>query len=124
MSSLSLSLLSPFRISPSLCALERALHILSTIATSRHHTRTHTHTKHTKHTTAHRTPHHTRTDWWTASLGRSDTHGSIEKGKRGDLVLLQAPQWEHVVYELVDPPLLHVVKGGRVAYTNPALVRE
>jgi len=56
-----------------------------------------------------------------ASLGRSDTHGSIEKGKRGDLILLKAPQWEHIVYELVDPPILHVVKGGRVAYTNPAV---
>lgn len=48
-----------------------------------------------------------------ASVGRADTHGSIEKGKLGDLVLVDAPAWEHLVYRLGDPPVAAVFKAGR-----------
>ncbi|KAK6176861.1 hypothetical protein SNE40_015079 [Patella caerulea] len=35
-----------------------------------------------------------------ASLGRSDTHGSIEKGKLANLVIVDSPKWQHIIYEL------------------------
>eukprot|EP00744_Colponema_vietnamica_P006347 GILI01009230.1.p2 GENE.GILI01009230.1~~GILI01009230.1.p2 ORF type:complete len:433 (-),score=120.57 GILI01009230.1:201-1499(-) len=55
-----------------------------------------------------------------ASMNRSQTHGSIEKGKVGDFLVLRAPRWEHLVYQMVDPPIVHVVKNGRVVHTNAA----
>lgn len=33
-----------------------------------------------------------------AALNRSDSIGSIEIGKKGDLVILDAPSWEHIIY--------------------------
>jgi imidazolonepropionase len=47
-----------------------------------------------------------------AALNRSATHGSLEKGKKGDIVLIDASKWEHVVYELSDPPIQQVFKNG------------
>ncbi|GFN74919.1 imidazolonepropionase [Plakobranchus ocellatus] len=34
------------------------------------------------------------------ALGQSSMHGSLEKGKWGNLLLLDAPTWEHLVYQL------------------------
>ena len=48
-------------------------------------------------------------------LKRSDTHGSLEVGKCGDCVVLDAPSWEHVVYQF-EPPISSVVKGGVVVH--------
>jgi imidazolonepropionase len=48
-----------------------------------------------------------------ASIKRSHSHGSLEVGKQADLVLLRAPQWEHLIYEMADPPIAHVVKKGQ-----------
>ena len=53
-----------------------------------------------------------------ASLNKSQDYGSLEKGKFGDLVVLRAPCWEHIVYQLVDPPILHVVKKGRIVFSS------
>eukprot|EP01097_Dermamoeba_algensis_P010143 TRINITY_DN7390_c0_g1_i1.p1 TRINITY_DN7390_c0_g1~~TRINITY_DN7390_c0_g1_i1.p1 ORF type:complete len:437 (-),score=87.41 TRINITY_DN7390_c0_g1_i1:58-1254(-) len=53
-----------------------------------------------------------------AALGISDSHGSIEVGKRGDFVLLSAPKWEHVIYQLVDPPISSVFKGGKPVWSS------
>ncbi|KAF1795720.1 Metal-dependent hydrolase [Phytophthora cactorum] len=47
-----------------------------------------------------------------ASINRSGTHGSVEVGKQGDLVLMRATQWEQIIYEMGDPPIEHVVKKG------------
>lgn len=47
-----------------------------------------------------------------ASMGRSSTHGSLEVGKVGDFVLIDAPCWEHLIYQLVDPPIEAVYKSG------------
>ncbi|EGZ15704.1 hypothetical protein PHYSODRAFT_508196 [Phytophthora sojae] len=47
-----------------------------------------------------------------ASINRSATHGSLEVGKQGDLVLMRANQWEQIIYEMGDPPIEHVVKKG------------
>ena len=48
-----------------------------------------------------------------ASINRSHLIGSLEKGKQADLVLLDAPLWEHVIYQMVDPPIGEVFKKGR-----------
>lgn len=49
-----------------------------------------------------------------ASLNRSSMYGSLEVGKMGDCVIIDAPIWEHLVYEIVDPPISHVVHHGRI----------
>ncbi|CAJ0934196.1 unnamed protein product [Ranitomeya imitator] len=36
------------------------------------------------------------------SLGRSHTHGSLEVGKQGDVVILNAPGWEHEVEDFAN----------------------
>ncbi|ETV67604.1 imidazolonepropionase [Aphanomyces astaci] len=57
-----------------------------------------------------------------ASVDRADTHGSIEVGKHADLLVLDAPQWEHLIYEMADPPIQHVVKNGRFVVSNGQLL--
>jgi len=49
-----------------------------------------------------------------AALGRAREIGSIEEGKRADLVVLKAPTYHHLVYHYGVNPVRHVVKGGRV----------
>ena len=52
-----------------------------------------------------------------ASLGKSDTHGSIEVGKSGDLVIIDAPRWEHIIYQMNGCEIItHVVKKGQIIY--------
>lgn len=53
-----------------------------------------------------------------AALNRSDKCGSLEVGKNGDLVLVNASKWEHLVYEISDPPIEAVVKGGKIVYRS------
>ena len=48
------------------------------------------------------------------SLGQSDMHGSIEVGKWGNFVLVDAPKWEHLVYQLGEPPIAQVIKRGKI----------
>ncbi|XP_029969728.1 putative imidazolonepropionase [Salarias fasciatus] len=54
------------------------------------------------------------------ALGRSHTHGSVEVNKQGDLLLLQAPRWEHLIYQLGGHQeiIRYVVIGGNVVYDN------
>jgi len=56
-----------------------------------------------------------------ASLDISSTHGSIEVGKVADFVLLNHPIWEHLIYEMVDPPIELVIKKGVVVFENNKL---
>lgn len=51
-----------------------------------------------------------------ASIGLAAEIGSIQVGKWGDLVLLDAPLWEHVVYQMVDPPIEAVYKSGTLIH--------
>jgi imidazolonepropionase len=51
-------------------------------------------------------------------LGRSGETGSIEAGKRADLVLLDGPV-EHVPYRFGRNPVALVVLGGEVAWVRP-----
>mmetsp|Transcript_2100 Transcript_2100/g.7602 ORF Transcript_2100/g.7602 Transcript_2100/m.7602 type:complete len:438 (+) Transcript_2100:2404-3717(+) len=56
-----------------------------------------------------------------ASLGKSESHGSIEEGKCGDFVIVGNEDWRHIIYELVNPPIKHVIKNGRTVFTNSQL---
>jgi imidazolonepropionase len=49
-----------------------------------------------------------------AAIGRAHEIGSIEVGKRADLIVLRAPTYHHLVYHFGVNPVRHVVKNGRV----------
>lgn len=51
-----------------------------------------------------------------ASLNKSKTHGSLEKGKVGDMIIIGSSNWEHIIYEMVDPPIEYVIKKGNIIY--------
>ena len=53
-------------------------------------------------------------------LGLGAEIGSIEEGKRADLVLLDAPNLLHLAYHYGVNPVAAVVKGGRVVHRAPA----
>ena len=55
-----------------------------------------------------------------AALKRSSTHGSLEVGKRADLLILNAPRWEHLVYQFgeADSVIGSVVIGGRIVFES------
>ncbi|XP_062238363.1 probable imidazolonepropionase [Platichthys flesus] len=54
------------------------------------------------------------------ALGRSDTHGSLEVNKHGDLLVLNTSRWEHLIYQLGGHQELvrYVVIKGNVVYDN------
>jgi imidazolonepropionase len=49
-----------------------------------------------------------------AAIGRADELGSLEPGKRADLVVLREPTYHHLVYHYGVNPVRHVVKNGEV----------
>ncbi len=49
-----------------------------------------------------------------AALGRASELGSLEEGKRADLVVLDSPTHHHLVYHYGVNPVRHVVKDGRI----------
>lgn len=53
-----------------------------------------------------------------ACLNRSKTHGSIEVGKVGDCVIVDSPNWEHLIYEIVDHPIAAVIKKGKLVFSK------
>jgi imidazolonepropionase len=53
-------------------------------------------------------------------LGLGAEIGSIEEGKRADLVLLEAPNLRHLAYHYGVNPVAAVVKGGRVVHRAPS----
>jgi imidazolonepropionase len=46
------------------------------------------------------------------ALGVSDRVGSIEEGKKGDILLLDAPEWVSLMYNFGDSPIEAVIKEG------------
>ncbi|XP_069846504.1 probable imidazolonepropionase [Dipodomys merriami] len=54
------------------------------------------------------------------ALGKSHMHGSLEVGKQGDIIIINAPRWEHLIYqfgghhELIE----YVIIKGKVIYKN------
>jgi len=49
-----------------------------------------------------------------AAIGRAHELGSLEEGKRADLIVLSAPTYHHLVYHYGVNPVRHVVKAGEV----------
>ena len=52
------------------------------------------------------------------AIGRADELGTIEVGKRADLIVLGAPTYHHVVYHYGVNPVHHVVKSGKVVVSD------
>jgi len=50
------------------------------------------------------------------ALGRADRIGSLEPGKRADLVVHAVPNRYHLVYRFGEPRISTVIAGGRVAH--------
>lgn len=50
------------------------------------------------------------------SLNRAHDVGSLAAGKLADFLVLDAPSWEHLIYQLVDPPVTQVWKRGKIAW--------
>ncbi|NXN07874.1 HUTI imidazolonepropionase, partial [Indicator maculatus] len=52
------------------------------------------------------------------ALGKSDTHGSIEAGKQGDLLVINSSRWEHLIYQFGghDSLIDYVIVKGKVIY--------
>jgi len=53
------------------------------------------------------------------SLGLGDDRGTIEEGKRADLVLLDLPDLIHLGYHYGNSPVRTVIKDGRVVWNRP-----
>ncbi|XP_060082225.1 probable imidazolonepropionase [Ylistrum balloti] len=53
-----------------------------------------------------------------AALGKSNTHGSLIEGKCANMVIIDAPRWEHIIYQLGfhDNLIDFVVCDGNVVY--------
>jgi imidazolonepropionase len=46
----------------------------------------------------------------------SRDYGSLEKGKFADAIIVNANRWEHLIYQLGDPPIAAVFKKGKAVY--------
>jgi len=47
------------------------------------------------------------------SMDKQKTHGSLEVGKKADIVVINSPRWEHIIYQFGGvPPLNAVIKDG------------
>lgn len=53
-----------------------------------------------------------------ASLDRGATHGAISVGRQGDLLIVDAHRWEHLIYQLGNHNSLieYVIKRGSVVH--------
>ena len=56
-----------------------------------------------------------------AAIGRADELGSIEDGKCADMVVLEAPNYRHIVYHYGVNPVRHVIKNGRIVVRDGQL---
>ncbi|RDD46489.1 putative imidazolonepropionase [Trichoplax sp. H2] len=53
-----------------------------------------------------------------ASLGKSKRQGSLEIGKLGDMLIIDAASWEHLIYQMGNQESLikYVIKEGNIVY--------
>jgi imidazolonepropionase len=54
------------------------------------------------------------------ALGLGDEIGSLEVGKRADIVVVAVPEHAHLAYRLGASPVTHVVKDGAVVIGGAA----
>jgi len=59
-----------------------------------------------------------------AALGRADELGTLEAGKRADILVLNEPTHHHLVYHYGVNPVRHVVKAGEVVVLDGRLVQD
>ncbi|XP_072566391.1 probable imidazolonepropionase isoform X2 [Paramormyrops kingsleyae] len=54
------------------------------------------------------------------ALGRSHSHGSLEAGKEANLLIVDCPRWEHLIYQFGGHQELikYVIIKGEVVYEN------
>jgi len=54
------------------------------------------------------------------SVRRAHTHGSLETGKNADIIIVNAPRWEHLVYQFggADETVAYVIKNGHVVHSK------
>jgi imidazolonepropionase len=58
------------------------------------------------------------------SLGRGADIGSLEPGKRADVLVLDVPNHKHLAYELGRNPVRTVIAGGQSAAIDPAVTER
>jgi imidazolonepropionase len=58
------------------------------------------------------------------ALDRHESVGSLEKGKKMDLILCDAPHYPSIVYHLGINPIKHVIKNGKVVVKDGKILRE
>jgi imidazolonepropionase len=56
-----------------------------------------------------------------AAVGRADAIGSIDVGKKGDLVILEFPSYRFIPYHIGVSTIEKVIKGGTVVYDKTIL---
>nr|XP_033807415.1 probable imidazolonepropionase [Geotrypetes seraphini] len=54
------------------------------------------------------------------SLGKSQSHGSLEVGKQGNVIIINSSRWEHLIYQFGGHQELikYVVVKGKIVYQN------
>lgn len=54
------------------------------------------------------------------ALGRSTSHGSLEVGKEGNIIIINAPRWEHLIYQFGNHRdiIKYVITKGKIAHEN------
>ncbi|XP_052010300.1 probable imidazolonepropionase [Xyrauchen texanus] len=59
------------------------------------------------------------------ALNRSHTHGSLEIWKQGDLLIINAPRWEHLIYQFGGHQELirYVVIKGEIVHENDKVLK-
>ncbi|KAJ8046502.1 putative imidazolonepropionase [Holothuria leucospilota] len=57
-----------------------------------------------------------------ASIGRAETHGSLEVSKFADMIVADVTRWEHLIYQLgsSDQLIQHVIKKGEIVHSRPS----
>ncbi|XP_022300190.2 putative imidazolonepropionase [Crassostrea virginica] len=55
-----------------------------------------------------------------SALGLSKDYGSLSRGKYADMVIIDAPRWEHLIYQFGchDKIIEYVIKKGHIAHTK------
>jgi imidazolonepropionase len=58
------------------------------------------------------------------ALARHESVGSLQKGKKMDLILCDAPNYPSIVYHLGINPIKHVIKKGKLVVKDGKILRE